>query len=165
MDSSLDVDTPHFGTKHAAGDAGVQRMESDADLLAEDLVADAGRPVAVLRQAVEDLGVEQQRAAPELVLDEQHGLGLDLGQLLHGLEEEEAEVLGGPARHAPEVAKLVEVATEGHVRPREFSEALLQGLAFALLQEPGPVGRLHRRAYQRQALAAGHAVERVAVTR
>jgi hypothetical protein len=77
------TDRLHVGVRieHAARQPGVQRGEAGTDLAPQQPVLHAGSAVGVARQRVQSLRIGQQRAAAQLVLDEQIGGGSMLASL------------------------------------------------------------------------------------
>ena len=75
------------------------------------------RRLRVPQKPVEDLRVEEERATPELVLDEEVGQGLDLGELGHALLEVEAQGLGAPAGGQGQSLQRHEVVAERGLVP------------------------------------------------
>ena len=141
-----------FGTLHVgrrvqvpACKSGVQRIESGADVLPEKLVLHARELVRIARQAVEKLGVEEERAAAQLILDEQSGKGLDLAELVHRLAEMHAKPLRAPARNEAEIVQLAAVVGERELVGGEFRGRLAELGAFAGVDHPGPVSGLGSR--------------------
>ena len=94
------TDRLHVGVRiqHAARQTGVQRGEAGTDLAAHQPVLHAGSAVGVARQRVQSLRIGQQRAAAQLVLDEQIGHRLDGRELVHRLAEMLAQRLRSPGR-------------------------------------------------------------------
>ena len=90
----------------------VQASKAGTDILAEQLVAHAGQAVGVAQQAVQDLGIEEQRAAAQQVLGEEFGQGLDFAQLVNGRLVMEAQPLAAPARHQGQIIEGLLIALE-----------------------------------------------------
>ena len=146
----------HVGVRvqHAAREPGVERVEPGADVATEELVLHARQAVRVAREVVEHLGVEEQRAAAQLVLDEQLRERLDLAELLHRLAEVEPQALRAPARHQAEVAQLAQVVAEGDLVGGESREGLAQLRALAAVDRAGPVRRFDPRGKEQNVRAA-----------
>ena len=90
-------------------------MKPAGDLLAEHGISHTSQPVGIAVQCIERLRIEQQRAAAQLVLNEEFRLGLDLRQLVHRFAELKAQLLRAPARDEAEIAQL------GHVGAQPYS--------------------------------------------
>ena len=146
----------HVGVRvqHAAREPGVERVEPGADVASEELVLHARQAVGVARKVVEHLGVEEQRAAAQLVLDEELRQRLDLAELLHRLAEVQPQALRAPARHQPEVAQFAQIVTEGNLVGTEPRKRLAQFRPFAAVDRAGPVRRFDPRGKTQNVRAA-----------
>ena len=113
--------------------------------LPKQLVLHARELVRVARQAVERLGVEEERAAAQLILDEQPGKGLDLAELVHRLAEMHAQPLRAPSRNEAEIAQLAAVVGERELVGGELRGRLAELGAFAGVDHPGAVSGLGSR--------------------
>ena len=111
----------------------------------KSLCCTPARRLRVARKVVEHLRVEQQRAAAQLVLDEELRQRLDLAELLHRLAEVQPQALRAPARHQPEVAQFAQIVTEGDLVGAEPRERLAQLRPLAAVDRAGSVGRFDRR--------------------
>ncbi len=84
--------------------------------------------------------VEEEGAAPELVLDEDRGERLDLRQLLHGFLAVEAQGLGAPTGSQGEPLQLEEVVAERSLDPREPGEGGFLLAVQSAVHEPRAIG-------------------------